>query len=143
MSEILPAGVYFVGDPCYVFDNDWHGLLHATDTLSDGCHEYKGHKLYSHGTAYGDGCYDDQLGNCYGVDSGCLGVVPKELWENLPPQHLGLIVTFEKPFVCSYEEVNGVVVLGHIRIETDPPVEEDDDSYDEHDDSSWHDESDE
>ena len=30
-------------------------------------------------TAYGDGCYDDDYGNVYGVGAGALGIVPFEL----------------------------------------------------------------
>ena len=148
----LPAGEYLIGDPCYAFDNygpDYWGVwLDATPTMP-GTHswprlmdaEIQGFRVVGMGTAYGDGAYNDQFGNEYGVDAGMIGAVPTDALVKLYPEYAGLdedsleaktqmkVFTFDEPFDVSYE--NGVITIGHIEIDTDPEFDEDEDLDDE------------
>ena len=73
-------GRFYVGDPCYVLsDEDYHDIWGDANNFDDGQIQLDEEKAFIvHGTAYGDGCYEDQFGNAYGVDSGTLAVVPLE-----------------------------------------------------------------
>lgn len=136
MSHILPAGRYYIGDPCYVLGtNDhakWMSILDATNYFDGEVYELDGHKVWAHGTAYGDGCYSDNNNNSYPVDAGLIGVIPMELVEGIErveKQGLGAIHTFDAPFECSYDD--GTFLIGDIIIETgaeDEDEEEDDEA---------------
>ncbi len=72
---------FYIGDICYVLNDDiYDGIWGKIGQYQDG--EYAtggGNKFAMASTAYGDGCYDDDYGNVYGVDAGVLGLVPLEL----------------------------------------------------------------
>ena len=73
----LPAGRYWVGDPCYAIREDWAdfvGLIDATEVVN-----YKGQDVLVIETG-GDGCWEHN-GQDYGVDAGLLAVVPAALVE--------------------------------------------------------------
>jgi len=78
----LPAGKYFISDPCYVVpDEYWMDVLEESDYFprSEGGeanfnYKSKNHKVWAGGTAWGDGCYRSNEYREYGVDSGCIGI---------------------------------------------------------------------
>jgi hypothetical protein len=123
----LPAGTYIVGDPCYnIPDDSWDGVLSDSDSFEAQCFGKfaKGDGTdgiaVAFGTKYGDGTYE------YGklefpVDAGLIGIIPVEdvLEPNLNCSNL---VTFTQPFEC-FEE-GGVIVFGHIEINTGDDPEE-------------------
>ena len=84
-ENLLEAGTYWVGDLCYVLDEDigfnWQAFVRwmfdgdPSGRQHEGPVTYNGIDLSFHGTAYGDGCYCDQFGNDYGVDAGMIGCV--------------------------------------------------------------------
>lgn len=136
----LPAGKYFIGDPCYVLGHRWEEVcaLHWADhTLScndNTClpvYELDGRKVVEFHTAYGDGGYYDQFGACYGVDSGTIGAVPVELIDIDSVSDLGVIHVFQEDFVCSSD--GKILRFGNTAIDTDPEPEEeeweDDEDY--------------
>ncbi len=119
----VPAGKYFLGDPCYaVADKDWHGLLDSCGYFEDspiGTIPNTDRKVLAFSTMYGDGSYQDQYGNEYGVDAGMIGLTPlvdefdkKQLLESL-----GLIVEFTRPTKCS-NKTEGVLEFGKYSIDT-------------------------
>jgi hypothetical protein len=73
----------------------------------DGIFKVGKDKFVVSGTAYGDGCYMDNLGNKYGVDAGVIGIVPKCMWKctekEIKKRELGTVLkiknelTFEVP----------------------------------------------
>lgn len=81
--------------------------------------EVDGHPVLGIGTAFGDGAYEGNDGFRYGVDAGLLGVVPVEVAQDNALYAMTKVV-FDNPFSCRYEEDEGVVVLGHIEITTNP-----------------------
>lgn len=125
-SNIMPAGTYFIGDPCYAIDNEvWDEYLNAIDYGSNDVvdFKYKRKKLsvWANRTAYGYGVYQDQFGNSYGVDAGLIGATPIEFakrYSKKEYQELGQIITFEKPFVV-HKEGKGLICIGHIEIDTE------------------------
>jgi hypothetical protein len=120
----MPAGTYWVGDPCYaVPDNRWMEWLEAADYMNERrflLAELDGHAVLGVGTAWGDGVYRGSDGNFYPVDAGLIGVVPVEVASAGVREDLMKKVTFDRDFECSYddEDGEGVIVLGDIRIKT-------------------------
>lgn len=125
----LPAGKYWLGDPCYAFGDHevWMALLESANYLEnprilEGA--AKGESFVASGTAWGDGVFHDQDGNEYGVDAGLIGVVPARDGEAVPS---GLReVELRDPFFVEYE--SGKIKVGPLVIDTDPQDEGD---YDE------------
>lgn len=139
----VPAGTYYVGDPCYAFTHEqWDELLARNDVLDRPVGyilttigaEPPGTPTAVHvvcfGTAYGDGCYEDQYGNEYGVDAGLLGVVPAWFVEANGEDAAdtgGHIFTFTADFTVTYRD--GKVCFGDeasgVLIDTDPQGDDD------------------
>lgn len=81
----LPAGEYFISDPCLIFqgkNGDWMKFVEESQDKDDFLfkvdHENNdGHSFYvaSFTTAYGDGIYTDSNGNDYGVDAGLISIM--------------------------------------------------------------------
>lgn len=119
VSRTLPAGDYYVGDPCYCFDEAWEDLLAPVDVRSRALLETDigDYAFTAACTAYGDGVYRDP---CYafafGVDAGILGVVPVDKAEHVPSPGLMLRRTFDAPFTVT--EDGGVITIGDIVIDT-------------------------
>lgn len=121
----MKAGTYYVGDLCYVMDDDeWdqfcaitidnHSCLDGEFVLPDG------RAFASYSTAYGDGTYQDQYGNEYSVDAGLIGcILVSDIKANKYPDisALGAIVEFTEDFTTGSE--NGIIQFGHIQIDTD------------------------
>jgi len=132
---MMKAGKYYVGDLCYVFDDeewkevcdliiDGHSCLQGEFNLPDG------RRFAIFNTAYGDGEYYDQDKTSYYVDAGAIGCV---LVEDIKANKysdltkLGRIVTFDDNFEVS--EDCGLITIGHLLIETN------DNSWDDREDS--------
>lgn len=73
------AGKYYIGDPCYIFDQSWNQVLDETDFFNKEPQELFGDQICCGSTAYGDGEYKDNLGNSYYVDAGLIGILPVSL----------------------------------------------------------------
>ena len=101
-SFTLPAGRYYVGDPCYVIDEDWSDFSNITD--ESGLTEWKGLELLVVNTG-GDGCWTHGE-ETYGVDAGMLAVVPIELLDQ-DPTGKGAIVELTDDTEVGYIEQGG------------------------------------
>ena len=130
-SKTLQAGTYIVGDPCYSIKSqeDWMSLLESGG-LNDNPMPHimeceipeKEIGFVASGTAFGDGRYEDQLGNSYPVDSGMIGVVPlssqsDDAWCPLREIWKAHTIEFDSPFTVAYNE-EGVITIGHLKIDT-------------------------
>jgi len=136
-SYTMPAGEYFIGDPCYVFSHEtWSDVCDLFSYDDRGTTPpvvtFNERPLWAAMTCYGDGCYPDDTGHVYGVDSGLIGVVPSSLWSTLhdPNGHvlgrehmkrLGRIVVFGNDFAVSVVSGHNsfVIKIGDVSIETD------------------------
>lgn len=125
----LPAGTYFIGDPCYVLGHRWEEVLDLHwapgDCNTGHCapvYELDGRKVTEFHTRWGDGGYYDQFGDAeYGVDSGAIGAVPIELCVEGIPHNLGRVAVFDAPFTCSSN--GSILKFGEYWIDTDPDEE--------------------
>ena len=124
----LPAGKYFIGDPCYVLqskdnsDERWSKFCDLIYEDEDGntneVTEFEGVPMYTGNTKYGDGYYLDNYGNGYGVDAGLIGAVPMELCKQSKKEmdRLGRVVVFKKDFRARSQD--GIFYFGDIVIDT-------------------------
>ena len=119
----MPAGTYYIGDLCYVFDdNEWDEVLshiikgnscvNGEFTLADG------RKFASYTTKWGDGEYYDQYSNGYPVDAGLIGCVKlKDVSkESISVNNLGNVFIFDTDFETSGED--GIIKFSHVTIDT-------------------------
>ena len=126
---MFKAGLYYVGDLCYVLHNEWdevceltikgNKLLNGEFTLKDG----RKFALYS--TKFGDGAYFDQSGNEYGVDAGSIGcILVKDIDLGEPNNYVngGHFIEFEEDFVTSGDD--GLIKIGFIQIDTGDSYED-------------------
>jgi hypothetical protein len=124
----VPAGTYFLGDPCYaVPDPDWIPLLQSCGYFgarqpSSPLGKVNGYQVLAFGTAHGDGLYHDQEGRAYGVDAGMIGLVPEaafgpEAQGQVTMALLGQIVTFTHE-VIARTDGHGRLEFGPYRINT-------------------------
>ena len=126
----MPAGRYYVGDLCYVMtDDEWDEFCSLTikgDRCLDGEFVMRdGRRFATYGTRWGDGEYQDQHGNCYGVDAGLIGCIRVEdiradKYANI--ERLGTIHEFGTDFVTGggrgEKDWSGTIQFGRILIET-------------------------
>lgn len=130
---MMPAGEYWIGDPCYFIKGvetdgltHWNHLLNKNGCFNEPMTEYLGHTLIGFSTAYGDGKYYDQLGRAYPVDAGLIGAVPAQLVTHTPWSEAGHKIVFDRPFECHSND--GLLTFGDIVIDTrmDDDWDEDD-----------------
>jgi hypothetical protein len=153
--KTLPAGKYWIGDLCYVLSHDdskfnWREFCDfcfmddETGRKNEGIVTHQGITFAYFGTAHGDGCYNDQFGNEYGVDAGMIGCIPVASIIDKDGLSLGTVHEFSKPFTASYSEYDkGTICFGHISIPTDGCDEDEyEDRYDFDDEQDFDNESD-
>ena len=113
----LPAGEYWIGDPCYpcndaVYPTLWDDWLEQSDYFdgSGYAKSKEGFVVWAGGTDYGDGQYDDNHGRSYGVDAGLIGIMTKEHAIAMNggdvgrlDGDLGHFVTFDKAFIVEFD----------------------------------------
>jgi hypothetical protein len=130
MSKItLEPGTYWIGDLCYVIENEtWQNKICTALNHSEEHHDgtdpalvvLPGGCAFLGNTSYGDGTYTGSNGFNYGVDSGTIGIVNKEAMNKVLTDcdtTLGTFITRDKHFSVSIE--NGTFKFDDIIIETD------------------------
>jgi hypothetical protein len=133
-SVIVPAGAYWLGDPCYsVPDEMWMPWLEAADFKGqDGVLWARvpgtDHRVLGFSTAYGDGTYIGSNGFEYGVDAGLIGLVPQALAPLPKYPELVSAIVFVEDTRCTTED--GVLIFGHVSINTADEGYDDDEDYD-------------
>lgn len=119
----LPAGKYYVGDPCYTLQgkqDEWIKVLESSNYFK--VPYKKGRKTaVAFSTEYGDGEYKDNEGRSYPVDAGLIGVVPVSMATTKKPTGVH-IVDFKEPFLCKQD--GPVLKFGYIEINTGFDTEE-------------------
>ena len=128
-TYVLKAGTYFIADPCYSIPTEniptdqWDHVLQQSgffcDTSKATFETYKGSQgsVLAFSTLYGDGSYEDEYGNRYGVDSGLIGAI---LLSDIDPAKfnitLGAVHTFDTDVKCI--EIEGILYFGDVCINT-------------------------
>lgn len=141
--EKIPAGKYYIGDPCYVIaEEKWMDFLNKgfwpAEEKGRAVFEFEGKTCFAHHTAYGDGVYFDNKGEQFPVDAGIIGAIPFELCDRVyagevEARHLGIIVDLENETSVEYDE--GTFHIGDREIPTNfgDEEEDEDDAEDEDD----------
>lgn len=132
---LVPAGKYYLGDPCYsVPDDEWDSLLGSCNYFLDSAVGTcpNGLKVLSFGTAFGDGCYSDNTGRLFPVDAGMIGLTPVLEGWNRDDCGCGIedgvyLVEFTQDTICSSD--GKVLRFGGISIDTDPSEDDDENDY--------------
>ena len=131
-GKITSTKGFYIGDICYalsdkVYDGVWGGADYDDGIHKDPATQFE---FAVAGTKYGDGTYEDDYGRTYGVDAGCIGLVPKELAEKgTDGGHY-----FPGAGTAGFEACNGVFKItlpngDEININTDDEYEEDDEDW--------------
>lgn len=118
----VPAGRYFLGDPCYAVPGGlWMPLLESCgDFDASPVGKVGGIEVLAFSTAWGDGTYYDQFENEFPVDAGLIGLTPIDLAlqrETLGRlASMGLVVEFKTETLCV--KADGQLRFGQYVIET-------------------------
>ena len=126
-SYIVPAGKYWLGDPCYIIkDSHW---LQFCNEFSIGENEGNTYitledntKILAFSTYHGDGYYLDQHGNGYAVDAGLIGLIPWSYTEKFSKKDsteyfsLSNVVEFAEETLCF--TTDGILTFGNYIIDT-------------------------
>lgn len=113
-NNVLPSGLYWIGDPNSVLDSFFENGLDSLDGIAA---TNEGKKIAIFPTAHGDGIYYDQDGDEYGVDTGRIGCIPIDCMDQ--ESDMGLIVLFKEDFICQWIAQGGFVCFGDLAIRTD------------------------
>ena len=112
---MIQAGKYYLGDPCYSFEDGWDKVLNETDCFDNPMAEINGHQVLGFRTAYGDGEYISNIGKSFCVDAGMIGLVAVELAEVENPFST-TVIEFHEPTLCTNKA--GLMKFGLIKIDT-------------------------
>ena len=112
--KTLSAGLYFVGDPCAIFNDSYN--LFLNETTEEVVSTFKGMELFYGLSSWGAGKFQDGKNNSYVITSGHFGVFPAELVE-LDNVDTGNFINFEDDFDVDNE--GGIFTFGHIIVNTD------------------------
>lgn len=133
----MPAGLYYIGDLCYVMDytednyDEWdefcamttegNNCLNGHFTMKDG------RTFVSFSTRYGDGEYPCSHSSNLRVDAGLIGCISLNNLKTVRTigelNTLGTVQDFKEPFECTCDE-QGVMQFGHITVDTSCTEEE-------------------
>lgn len=110
---MMPSGVYWVGDLCYVLHDCWEEVCELLFEGRDdyGCNEGEfqlkdGRRFSIYNTKWGDGVFDSNGFGSFSVDSGSLGCILREdIKDNDASIDNGKIIQFDEEFsvyrICS------------------------------------------
>jgi hypothetical protein len=113
-KHLMPAGTYYIGDPCYLFngptgDEWWNKLCDLMfRPMYHGLLEVDRITVWSDSTNFGDGSYSSNKDREYFVDSGTIGIVRIDNVQNhtaidwdavANPKHYFNIKVFAEDFI--------------------------------------------
>jgi hypothetical protein len=76
----LPAGKYYIGDPCYAFSSDLYKKIWGEQfNYSNGYYTNGTSHFVVHGTAYGDGVFKASNQTVFFVDSGSICIASADI----------------------------------------------------------------
>ena len=119
----VPAGSYFLGDPCYAVPSHlWNELLDSCEVFEKPVGTVSGVQVLAFGTRWGDGTFEDAQGVSYPVDAGLIGLTPISLAQQRPDfdelTNMGRIVEFTQTTRCE-RDAKGRLSFGPYCINTD------------------------
>jgi hypothetical protein len=98
-----PPGDYYIGDLCYVFNDEFYEKVFGGQDYQPGLYLQTGSKNFFlvDNTAYGDGLYRGSDQREFAVDAGIIGITPMSCREKNDGG--GQIYTFTEPVDCRFE----------------------------------------
>jgi hypothetical protein len=124
----MPAGVYYVGDLCYIMSDEWEEVIemcvNAQGAVADEFQLADGRRFAMYNTAYGDGVYADQSEREYYVDSGTIGCILASDIDR-PLRDIQLVQKIEFTSDFETESYGGIIQFGDVQIDTSPDDEDD------------------
>ena len=129
---MMPAGKYYVGDLCYVMNDDEWDQVCSVTIVDNKCIDGEfnlpdGRRFAMYGTAWGDGVYKDLCDREFSVDSGTIGCIKVDDIKTEKYEHiaeLGNFIDFDSDFVTYGSRKEGVIQFGRIHINTDPDCDD-------------------
>lgn len=120
VSITVPAGNYWLTDPCYVIRNneDWWKVCDSFDENGNVCVKLDNGSIVAAFSVNNDGCYTDQNNNNYYVDSGTIGLVSVDYNPDYNSNNSGQMIEFHEDTVCSLED--NYLTFGEIVIDLEP-----------------------
>lgn len=105
-TKTLPAGQYYIGDPCYALLEDiYDGVFGAQGYQMGFYSDELAEQFFLVGSTYaGDGCYRGSDGKKYPVDSGTIAIMPVKMSEMNKDRFFGNIHTFKNPVDCIFKD---------------------------------------
>lgn len=150
-AQKIPAGTYYVGDPCYIIpDEMWSDYIVEMFDEKGGslgpifCIQYKQYRTFVFDTAYGDGQYPISVNGVemasFGVDAGCYSLIPAQLVQVFGGNmSSGCKVTFNsEAHIESYEKGDAFIVSSDTKLFIDTSGNDDE----EEEEDNWEDEDD-
>lgn len=123
LTAHFEKGKYYIGDPCYVFNNckKWIQLTEETDFFRNPYQKILEYEILCGSTAFGDGFYEDNSGRGYLVDSGSIGIIPIQAFDYdfmsiEDAMDSGTVIEFKDYF--NVEIKDGLFRFGDIIIDT-------------------------
>lgn len=106
-EQLLPKGIYFIGDPSYVLKQDyWHYM--SIEKERGVFQDPNGIIFAKFRTLMGDGVFTDDEGGEYGVDSGCIAVLPACVCDEEEMERAyGEVYEMTVPFTAEWEPEDG------------------------------------
>jgi hypothetical protein len=137
--DMMKAGVYYIGDLCYVMHDCWDEFCDLTikgnECLSGEFTMKDGRRFATYSTKYGDGLYPTNVGANLSVDAGLIGCIlvsdirDPEATE-AAMKSLGTIVEFGTDFVTGGSRETGTIQFGRVVVETGDFYDDEEDEYD-------------
>lgn len=76
-SAVFPAGTYYVGDSCFVLEDEpYDALIESWNYAEEFLEKAESGQKIGMFRLPGDGCYEDTKGRIYGVDAGHIAILP-------------------------------------------------------------------
>lgn len=124
-SFVVPAGKYYLCDPCYIVSDADTWVKFLESCYAEDSEGFSGHyeslldgtKVLAFATP-GDGSYYDQHGDSFSVDSGLLGLIPCSYSPEYGDiERLGKQVEFVEETLCFTRD--GILTFGNHIIDTE------------------------
>ena len=119
-TEKLPAGTYWIGDPCYVI-TPWTQWLEDEyfDNVGELFFNYNDLTICAMDTEGGDGNYPTNGYGHVGVDAGMISAIPLEALKDKKISELendGFVVKMKRDFTVGYHD--GTIIFGNVEVYT-------------------------
>lgn len=120
----IPAGKYWLGDPCYVIESDdWSKVCEAFFADENQGKSVvqvdlgNGNLVVLCNTAWGDGEFRSSKGHILPVDSGTIGLV-SQAYDPEFKSNFDLMSLVEFPVDTTVDNFGGIMYFGTIRVDT-------------------------